>query len=321
MAFKLFVDGQEGTTGLKIHERLGKRTDIYILQIDQDKRKDPVERKKLINEADIVFLCLPDTAAKESVSFVENKNTRVLDASTAHRTDSHWAYGLPELSNFHREAVKESMRVAVPGCYATGFNIALYPLIKEGIVPADYPVTCHAISGYSGAGKKMIEIYEAEGTDKSGIKSPRLYAFGLQHKHLPEMQKVCGLVNAPIFAPMVCDYYQGMTVSLPLHTRLLSKRISPKELQKFLSEYYKDQQFISVPEIDPENYPGNGYLNATACNGTNTLELFVFGNDEQILLASRLDNLGKGASGAAVQCMNIMLGVEEERGLLNGNFD
>lgn len=316
MAYKVFVDGQEGTTGLKIYDRLEKRSDIRILRIDNEKRKDPSERKKLLNEADIAFLCLPDAAARESVSLVENDNTRIIDASTAHRTNQLWAYGLPELSLSHREAIKTSKRIAVPGCYATGFNVALYPLIKEGILPADYPVTCNAISGYSGAGKKMIEIYEAPGTDKSGLDSPRHYAFGLQHKHLPEMQMVCGLDNAPLFAPMVCNFYQGMTVSIPLISRLLAKKITSVEIREILVAYYKGQQFIRIPEIDPGNYLGNGYLNATECNGTNMLELFVFGNNEQILLVSRLDNLGKGASGAAIQCMNIMMGIDEDQGLV-----
>lgn len=315
MHYTVFVDGHEGTTGLKINERLLKRKDITIIEIDNEKRKDPNERRKLLNEADVAFLCLPDQASIESVSLVENPKTKILDASTAHRTNNLWAYGLPELSTAHREAIKNSTRVAVPGCYATGFNIALYPLLKEGVITSDYPVTCNAISGYSGAGKKMIEKYEAENTDISELQSPRLYAFGLQHKHLPEMQKVCGLDSPPLFAPMVCNYFQGMTVSIPLLKSLMKYKMTSSELQKLLSEYYKGQAFITVPDIDPINYPGNGFLNATGCNGTNRLELYVFGNDDQVVLVSRLDNLGKGASGAAIQCMNIMLGLDETTGL------
>ncbi len=315
MGYKVFVDGQEGTTGLKIHERLENRNDIIILQIDPEKRKDPTERSKLLNKADIVFLCLPDAAAKESVSLVSSSGTRIIDASTAHRTDDSWAYGFPELSFSHREAIRNSMRVSVPGCHASGFNLILYPLIKEGIVPADYPVTCHSISGYSGAGKKMIEVYESGSRDDSELKSPRIYALGLQHKHLPEMKKVSGLAHAPLFSPIIGDYYQGMSVAVPLTGRLLPKKYTPKEIHAFLAEYYKEQYFVSVPAFDPDNFPGNGYLSATACNGTNRIELHVFGHDDQILLAARFDNLGKGASGAAVQCMNIMLGFDEATGL------
>lgn len=315
MGYKVFVDGQEGTTGLKIHERLENRNDIAILQIDPEKRKDPTERSKLLNKADIVFLCLPDAAAKESVSLVSSSGTRIIDASTAHRTDDSWAYGFPELSPSHREAIRSSRRVSVPGCHASGFNLILYPLIKEGIVPADYPVTCHSISGYSGAGKKMIEVYESGSRDDSELKSPRIYALGLQHKHLPEMKKVSGLAHAPLFSPIIGDYYQGMSVAVPLTGRLLPKKYTPKEIHAFLAEYYKEQYFVSVPAFDPDNFPGNGYLSATACNGTNRIELHVFGHDDQILLVARFDNLGKGASGAAVQCMNLMLGFDEATGL------
>ncbi len=315
MHYKVFVDGQEGTTGLKIHERLENRDDIRILQIEAEKRKDPAERSRLLNEADIAFLCLPDAAAKESVSLVTNENTRIIDASTAHRTDSQWAYGFPELSPSHREAIKTSKRVSVPGCHASGFNLIMYPLIKEGIVPADYPVTCHSISGYSGAGKKMIEQYEAGGRNDAELKSPRIYALSLQHKHLPEMKKVSGLTFTPLFSPIIGDYYQGMSVAIPLTLRLLPKKYPAREIHALLTEYYKGQYFISVPAFDPDNYPGNGYLSATACNGTNRIELHVFGHDDQVLLVSRFDNLGKGASGAAVQCMNIMLGFDEAAGL------
>lgn len=315
MRYKVFVDGQEGTTGLKIHERFENINDIDILQIDPEKRKDPAERSKFLNMADIVFLCLPDAAAKESVSLVTNSNTRIIDASTAHRTDEEWAYGFPELSASHREAIRHSKRVSVPGCHASGFNLIMHPLIKEGIVPADYPVTCHSISGYSGAGKKMIEVYASENRNDSELKSPRIYALGLQHKHLPEMKKVSGLAFNPLFSPIIGDYYQGMSVAIPLTPRLLPKKYSPGDIHAFFSEYYKGQYFVSIPAFDPGNYPGNGYLSATACNGTNRIELHVFGHDEQILLVSRFDNLGKGASGAAVQCMNIMLGFDEARGL------
>ncbi|NJD04127.1 MAG: N-acetyl-gamma-glutamyl-phosphate reductase [Ruminiclostridium sp.] len=316
MRYKIFVDGQEGTTGLKINERLENLNNIEILKIDPEKRKDSVERSKLLNEADIVFLCLPDAAAKESVSLVSSRSTGIIDASTAHRTDDGWAYGFPELSASHREAVKTSKRVSVPGCHATGFNLIMYPLVKEGIVPSDYPVTCHSITGYSGGGKKLIAQYESGNRSDGELISPRIYALGLQHKHLPEMKKVSGLAFAPLFSPIIGDYYQGMSVAVPLTSRLLPKKYSAEEIHAFLSEYYKEQYFVSVPPFDPDNYPGNGYLSPISCNGTNRIELYVFGHDEQILLVARLDNLGKGAAGAAVQCMNIMLGFDETTGLL-----
>jgi len=312
MACKVFVDGREGTTGLQIIERLSKRRDIQLLEIDADKRKDSAERKRFINQADIVFLCLPDDAAKESVSLVENESVRIIDASTAHRTNDQWAYGLPELSPAHREKIRNSKRVAVPGCYATGFNVLLYPLIENGIVPRDYPVTCHAVSGYSGGGKKMIAQYETPEELGEEMKSPRFYSLGLAHKHLPEMQKVCGLEHPPIFTPIVGPYYQGMIVAIPLFTRLLPHGRSAEYISGFLADYYKDEHFITVFPYGTEGNVKNGYLDATGCNGTNRLEINVTGNEERILLTARLDNLGKGASGAAVQCMNIMLGADEK---------
>lgn len=315
MKYKIFVDGQEGTTGLKIHERLETRNDIEILKISAEKRKDIEERKRLINMSDIVFLCLPDASAKESVSLVENNNTRIIDASTAHRTNEEWVYGLPELDKTQREKIKTSKRVSVPGCYATGFNLAIFPLVKEGILPKDYPVTCHAISGYSGGGKKLIEQYETISECNEKLRSPRFYSLSLNHKHLPEMQKISGLQYAPLFTPIVANYFKGMSVSIPLLPRLLTKNISGSELQKFLTNYYKDEHFIKVMPYGDENNLDNGFLSATECNDTNTLQLFVFGNSEQLLLVSRLDNLGKGASGAAIQVMNIMLGLDEMHGL------
>lgn len=314
MKYKIFVDGQEGTTGLKINKRLEVRTDIDILKIDPDKRKDLIERQKLLNEADIVFLCLPDTAAKEAVSLIDNPSTRVIDASTAHRIEPGWAYGLPELSKQHRNAVISSPRVSVPGCYATGFITAVYPLVREGILPEDYPVTCHAISGYSGGGKKLIEKYE-DGEHNKKLESPNLYALGMNHKHLPEMHSITGLKYAPLFSPIVSGFYKGMTVAVPLLPRLMSKSPAAKDLHSFLSDYYKDERFVKVMPFDAESNLENGFLSATGCNDTNSLQLYVFGQDNQVLLVSKLDNLGKGSSGAAVQNMNIMLGMDEGTGL------
>lgn len=315
MKYKIFVDGQEGTTGLKINERLETRSDIEILKIDPDKRKDVKERSKLLNEADIAFLCLPDDAAKESVSLIENNKTKVIDASTAHRINPDWAYGFPELSREHREKIRNSSRVAVPGCYATGFIALVYPLIKKGMISDDYPVTCHAISGYSGGGKKLIEKYENPVNSKL-LEDPKMYALGLTHKHIPEMRSISGLKYPPIFSPVVSGYFKGMNVALPLYPRLMAKPFTLKDIHSFFEEYYKEERFIKVMPFEAESNLDSGFLNATGCNGTNRLELYVFGNDSQIMLVSKLDNLGKGASGAAVQNMNIMLGLDEATGLV-----
>ena len=315
MKYKIFVDGQEGTTGLRIYERLSKHSGIALLKIEPEKRKDPEARRVLLNEADIAFLCLPDSASRESVSLVSNKQTRIIDASTAFRTDPNWTYGFPELNKQQRALLLDSDRVSVPGCHATGLISTLYPLIHEGIVPEDYPVTCHSVTGYSGGGKKLIASYEAAVSGKENLKSPRYYALNFNHKHLPEMQRVTGLLFPPLFTPIVGDFYNGMVVSVPLLTRLLNKKMTAKEVQKLLASYYASERFVRVMPFESEAYLENGYFNATECNNTNRIDLFVFGHDEQILLLSRFDNLGKGASGAAVQNMNIMLGLDEGMGL------
>ncbi|MGN0650828.1 MAG: N-acetyl-gamma-glutamyl-phosphate reductase [Oscillospiraceae bacterium] len=308
---KVYIDGQEGTTGLKILERFNGRNDIELLRIDEEKRKDNNERKKLINASDFTFLCLPDAAAVEAVSLADDK-VRIIDASTAHRTNPEWAYGFPELSADLRAKIKSSARVAVPGCYASGFASMVYPLVKLGIMPADYPVCVHAVSGYSGAGKKAIAVYESPDRPAE-FDSPRQYALPQAHKHLPEMQKICGLEYAPAFNPLICDYFSGMVVSLPIHTRLLSKKYSVSDVRKALADYYADARFVKVM---PEGEPADGFIGANNLSGTNMMELFVNGNDDRIIICSRLDNLGKGASGAAVQCLNIMMGVDESTGLV-----
>lgn len=311
---KIFIDGKAGTTGLKIYERLGKRDDIEILLIDEDKRKDNNERARLINSADIVFLCLPDDAAREAVSLCTNPDTRIIDASTAHRTNPEWDYGFPELSEKHRENIRKSKRVAVPGCYASGFISLVYPLVQAGVLPEDYPVTSHAVSGYSGAGNKMINVIESD-AKTSEMFSPRQYALAQSHKHLPEMKAVCGLKYPPMFNPIVDDYFSGMVVSLPLVSRCLSKRYTPKDIHEIMTAHYAGQHFVKVMELGGNETLPDGFLAANTLADTNNMQIFVFGNDEQILLCSRLDNLGKGASGAAVQCMNIMLGIDEAHGL------
>ena len=312
---KIFIDGKEGTTGLKIFERFKERSDLEILTIDDEKRKDINERKKMINSSDFTFLCLPDAAAIEAVSLAENPNVRIIDASTAHRTNPDWAYGFPELSAEHREKIKNSKRVAVPGCYAGGFISLVYPLVTNDFIAADYPVTCYALSGYSGAGKKAIAVYEGENKPYE-FNSPRQYALTQQHKHLPEMQKVCGLAEKPVFIPVVCEYYSGMVVTVPLITRLMKRKATPNEIVSMLKKHYRGQSFIKVYDFMGEEVLPDGFLAANTLSGKNYLEIFVYGNEDRIILSSRLDNLGKGASGAAVQCLNIMLGIDETTGLL-----
>lgn len=318
--FNIYVDGQIGTTGLKINERLMHHPFVNILKIDEEKRKDLSARKEMINAADIVFLCLPDTASMEAVSMIDphNQHTKIIDASTAYRTNPQWAYGIPELSREAREEITASKRTTVPGCYASAFVLPLYPLVKEGIVPADYPIVSHGISGYSGAGKAMIAEYE--NADRDTLYpyhgSPRHYGLGLTHKHIPEMTQKAGLKYAPLFSPIICDYYQGLAVATSLHTRLLSKKLTPIEIHAYLSQYYAHQNFVKVMPFNASQCLEDSFFNPLACNHTNNAEIFVFGNDEQIMLLTRLDNLGKGASGAAIQNMNIMLGLDETLSLI-----
>ena len=310
---KVFIDGSEGTTGLRIYERFEKRDDIEIIKIDPELRKDPAERARLINSSDITFLCLPDAASKESVSLVSNPDVRIIDASTAHRTEIGWAYGYPELSDEHREAIKTGKRIAVPGCYATGFITIAYPLVKGGIVPKDYPVSAFAVSGCSGAGKKTIAVYEDKDRDAE-FDSPREYALSQQHKHLKEMQKISGLARTPLFSPIIADYYSGMFVSLPFYADMLNGKQTPLSVHEYMSEYFKGQRFIKVMPFGSEA-DTNGFIGANNLSGWDGLQLFVTGNEERILLTTRFDNLGKGASGAAIQCMNVMLGCDEAKGL------
>lgn len=313
--YNVFVDGQEGTTGLKIHEYLAKRRDVQLVNIDPDKRKDPAVRKACLNKADIAFLCLPDAAAKESATLIENPDTRMIDASTAHRIDPDWVYGLPELSLDQRERITAAKRVSVPGCHATGFTLLLYPLLSGGIIPTEYPVVCTSLTGYSGGGKPLIARYEQD-HDIPDRHSPKPYGLKLTHKHLPEIQRICGLYHTPVFMPVVANYYQGMAVSVPLISRFMREPFGAEQVRDHLADYYKDQIFIQVMPLDSDAFLDTGtFLNPEACNGTNRVEIFVFGHQEQILLTARFDNLGKGASGAAVQNMNIMLGLKEDTGL------
>ncbi len=315
MSVKIYIDGQEGTTGLKILQRFEGRSDIEILKISEEKRKDNDERKKFINSSDFTFLCLPDAASREAVSFIENDNVRIIDASTAHRTNPDWAYGFPELSAAHREKIVTSKRVAVPGCYASGFASLMYPLVSGGIVPADYPVVCHAVSGYSGAGKKAIAVYEGDEKPYE-YNSPRQYALPQTHKHLPEMMKISGLAYEPVFNPLICDYFSGMVVTVPIITRLLPKKYTLDDIHKIFCEHYEGQKLVKVMPKMGEGVLADGFLAANTLSDRNDMEIFVCGNDDRIVLCSRLDNLGKGASGAAVQCLNIMMGIDETTGLV-----
>ncbi len=311
---KVFIDGSEGTTGLRIFERFEGRDDIEIMKIPSELRKDPAEVKKYINASDITFLCLPDAAAKEAVAMVENENTIIIDTSTAHRTEEGWAYGYPELSKEHREKIRNGKRIAVPGCYATGFITLAYPLVAGGILPKDYPVSVFAVSGYSGGGKKLIAEYENPERDKK-YGSARMYAWGQTHKHLKEMQKITGLDRMPLFSPMTTDYYSGMVVELPLYTELLKEKKTPEEIRNYLADYYAGEKFIKVMPFGADVEAG-GVLFSDACSGWDGIEIYVTGNEDRVIVASRFDNLGKGASGAAVQCLNIVLGCEEEKGLV-----
>lgn len=307
---KVYIDGQSGTTGLQIRERLEKRSDIELLRIDEDKRHDSAERKKFLNAADVAFLCLPDDGAREAAAMVENPDTCIIDASTAHRTAEGWTYGFPELSGEQRAAIQASRRIANPGCHATGLISSTAPLVRMGILPADYPLTCFSLTGYSGGGKKMIAEYEAPERDER-LASGRLYALTQKHKHLPEMVKVCGLAHPPVFVPVVEDFYKGMATTILLQSALLAKPVTGQELRDALAEYYAGQRFVSVAP-----YGGDEpVLFASTLAGTNQLRLAVAGNDGQITVTALFDNLGKGASGAAVQNMNLVLGFDEGAGL------
>lgn len=310
MKTKVYIDGQSGTTGLQIYDRIGQREDLELLRIPEELRHDPDERKKYLNSADIVFLCLPDEGAREAVSFIDNPNVRVIDASTAHRTNPDWTYGYPELSKAQREAIRTSKRVANPGCHATGFISTTAPLVAMGVLPKDYPMSCYSLTGYSGGGKKMIAEYEAEGRSEL-LDAPGIYGLNLQHKHLPEMQTVTGLAYPPVFMPVVDDYYKGMATTIMLQNRLLPGQPSAEEICAKLADYYRDEHFVSVVPFG-EN---DSKLYANKLAGTNRLEIVVCGHEDQTTVTAVFDNLGKGASGAAVQNMNIMLGLPEETGL------
>ena len=311
MKYKIFIDGKEGTTGLKIFDRFENRSDIEIITIEESKRKDPVEKAKIINASDFTFLCLPDAAAIESATLCTNPKTRIIDASTAHRINPAWAYGFPELDKAFRDKIATSNRVAVPGCYASGSNAILYPLVKSKIMQKDYPVVIHAVSGYSGAGKKAIAQYEDKNRNPE-LDSPRLYALTQTHKHLPEMKKISNLEYEPIFNPYICDYIQGMSVTVGLHSRMLNKKVTAKEVCDMFKQHYEDARFVKVADFMGDGILTEQFIAANTLKDTNEMQIFIYGNDDRIMITSRFDNLGKGASGAAIQCLNIMTGKPED---------
>ena len=315
MKTKIFVDGQEGTTGLQIHERLALRPELELIEIDPAKRKDPAARAACLNAADVAFLCLPDAAAKESAALVTNPRTCVIDASTAHRIHGEWVYGVPELGADYRASIRKSKRIANPGCHATAFALAVRPLVQRGLIPEDFPLSCFSITGYSGGGKKMIADY-GQSPLPEALRSPRPYALGLMHKHLPEMRVHTGLKEAPIFSPVVANFYKGLSVTVPLPLRQLPVAPSPRALHHALVETYAGEKFIRVLPFDDESVLDAGFFDVQACNDTNRCDLAVFGHADQAVVMARLDNLGKGASGAAIQCMNLHLGLDEGTGLV-----
>ena len=313
MKTKIYIDGSEGTTGLRIFERIGSRDDIELLSIDPALRKDAAERAKLINASDITFLCLPDAAAREAVSLIDNDRVRIIDASTAHRTAPGWAYGFAELSAAHREAIANGKRIANPGCHATGFISIAYPLVHAGLISPDATLSCFSLTGYSGGGKKMIAQYEDEGRD-AALSSPRPYGLTQQHKHLPEMQVISSLSRTPLFTPIVADYYAGMLVGVPLDAGMLRGGTTLAQLHECLSDAYAGQKLVRVLPLDTQAQTG-GFLAANTLAGKDDLQLIVTGNDERMTVYAQFDNLGKGASGAAIQCMNLMIGCDEAKGL------
>jgi len=303
---KIFIDGSAGTTGLRIYDRLAQREDLQLMLLSEDRRKDPAARKEMLNAADIAFLCLPDAAAIEAVALVENDHTVIIDTSTAHRTADGWVYGMPELAG-QKDRIAQSKRIANPGCHASGFVALTAPLVKAGVLSADENLSCFSLTGYSGGGKKMIAEYEA--ADRSPLLgAPRMYALGQQHKHLKEMKALAGLSQAPAFCPIVGDFYSGMEVTVPLFAHQV------KGGMEAVRDVYRNCYASGLIHFT-ESADEAGFLSSNAMEGRDDMEISLQGNEERMLLVARFDNLGKGASGAAVQNMNIVLGVDETSGL------
>ena len=308
--FKVFINGGVGTTGLRIVERLSVRDDVSLITIPDEVRKDPTEVKKRIEQSDVTFLCLPDAAAVEAVELAKGSGARIIDTSTAHRTNPEFAYGFAELSAEHREKIKTGDKIAVPGCHASGFVALMYPMVNNGIISADAPVSCFSLTGYSGGGKSMIADYNDENRAEE-LDSPRIYALSQQHKHLREMKFVTGLEKEPIFSPIVADYYSGMVVTIPLHREMC--KASPEEIAQMFKNHYANQPLVRVLDYDPAS---SGMIASNTMSMRDSMEISVYGNDDRFTLVARFDNLGKGASGAAIQCFNIMTGQNETKGLV-----
>lgn len=307
----VFINGSNGTTGLRIAQRLGQRADVELLTLPEAYRKEPQAQAELAAKADITFLCLPDEASRELIALLGDTEGRVLDTSTAFRTDPRFAYGFPELSEAHAAALTTAKRVAVPGCHASGAIALLYPLLQAGVLAADAPVCITSLTGYSGGGKKMIAEYEAADRNAE-LSSPRIYALTQGHKHIPEIMHVCGLLETPVFQPIVDDYYAGMAVSLPLPRKTLAKMLRLDGLHAVYAKHYAGQPLVRVLPPNPQ-----AFVAANALAGSDVMQVFVTGNDERMIVCARFDNLGKGASGAAIQCMNRMLGLPETTGLVD----
>ena len=313
----VFIDGQAGTTGLQIRERLAARGDVTLMEIPESSRKDPEARRQYLNEADVVILCLPDDAAREAIRLISSNHVRVLDASTAHRVADGWVYGLPELDANQRERIRDAARVSNPGCYPTGFVLLTRPLVDAGIVSGGAHPSCHAVSGYSGGGRRLIERYEARAAEHpESLWHVRPYALDMDHKHLAEMARYSGIDRAPVFSPMVGHFAQGMLTMVPLHADTLGEGADVETVHTCLEARYRDEPCVEVFPLGAEDALDAGFLDPLAANGTNRIDLFVYGHDAQVMLVARLDNLGKGASGAAVQNLNIMTGAEELAGLV-----
>jgi len=310
----IYIDGQAGTTGLEITARLESRGDLTLLKIDEGQRKDQNARRSMLQSADVAILCLPDDAAREAVELAAG-NARILDASTAYRTAEDWAYGLPEMNAEQRQAIATAHHVSNPGCYPQGFILMTRPLIEAGFLSPDTPLRCHAVSGYSGGGRQMIERFEAFDDDQAEALNSQTYSLALAHKHVPEMHLYSGTRARPLFSPMVANYYKGMLVHVPLFRDAELNGAAPAQVHALLADRYAGERFVRVLPFGSTDMLNNGYLNPTGANGTNDIELMVFGNDQQLLLIARYDNLGKGAAGAAVQNLNIMLGIDEQTGL------
>lgn len=305
---KIFIDGKSGTTGLRIYDRLAQRTDIELITLSDAMRRDPDARAAALNAADYAFLCLPDAAAKEAVGFVENPDTVILDTSTAHRTQEGWVYGFPELGEEFAQAVKTGKRIAVPGCHASGFIALVHPLVQAGIFAPDALLSCHSLTGYSGGGKTMIAQYEEKARDAL-LDAPRQYGLTQTHKHLKEMQALTGLAQAPLFCPIVADFYSGMLVTVPVFASQLNGA-GIEDVRAVYAKAYSGPIVSYAADTDE-----TGFLSAGKLSGSDAMEISVFGNEERILLCARYDNLGKGASGAALECLNFAMGIEPATGL------